>query len=107
LTTPIQHAIGDMRRFSHRGALIAYAGVDPQPAESGKQSRSSDPISRKGSGLIHKVLFHLNAFSCGNLRGRDTTLFFCCANGILEPLAVRSFSEDLAKEQLSYMKYKE
>lgn len=44
--------IGDVRRFSHRGALIAYAGVDPQPAQSGKQSRSSDPISRKGSGLI-------------------------------------------------------
>lgn len=51
--------IGDVRRFSHRGALIAYAGVDPQPAQSGKQSRSSDPISRKGSGLIRKVLFQV------------------------------------------------
>ena len=51
--------IGDVRRFSHRGALIAYASVDPQPAQSGKQSRSSDPISRKCSGLIRKNLFHV------------------------------------------------
>lgn len=51
--------IGDVRRFSHRGALIAYAGVDPQPAQSGKSSRSSDPISRKGSGLIRKTLFQV------------------------------------------------
>lgn len=51
--------IGDVRRFSHRGALIAYAGVDPQPAQSGKQSRNSDPISRKGSGLIRKNLFQV------------------------------------------------
>ena len=49
--------IGDVRRFSHRGALIAYAGVDPQPSQSGKSSRNSDPISRKGSGLLRKTLF--------------------------------------------------
>ena len=49
--------IGDVRRFSHRGAIIAYAGVDPQPSQSGKQSRGSDPISRKGSGLLRKTLF--------------------------------------------------
>jgi len=49
--------IGDVRRFPHRGALIAYAGVDPQPSQSGSYSRNSDPISRKGSGLIRKNLF--------------------------------------------------
>jgi len=51
--------IGDVRRFSHRGALIAYAGVDPQPSQSGKHSRNSDPISRKGSGLIRKALYQV------------------------------------------------
>lgn len=51
--------IGDVRRFSHRGALIAYAGVDPQPSQSGKHSRSSDPISRKGSGFIRKTLYQV------------------------------------------------
>ena len=49
--------IGDVRRFSHRGAIVAYAGVDPQPSQSGKQSRGSDPISRKGSSLLRKTLF--------------------------------------------------
>jgi Transposase and inactivated derivatives len=51
--------IGDVRRFTQRGALIAYAGVNPQPSQSGKQRRSSDPISRKGSNLIRKTLFQV------------------------------------------------
>lgn len=51
--------IGDVSRFSHRGALIAYAGVDPQTSQSGKYKRKSDPISRKGSGLICKTLFQV------------------------------------------------
>ena len=51
--------IGDVRRFSHRGALIAYAGVDPQPAQSGKYSRNSNPISRKGSASLRKCLYQV------------------------------------------------
>ena len=51
--------IGDVRRFSHRGALIAYAGVDPQPSQSGKYDRSSNPISRKGSSVIRKSLYQV------------------------------------------------
>lgn len=51
--------IGDVRRFSHRGALIAYAGVDPQPSQSGKFDRSSNPISRKGSSVIRKSLYQV------------------------------------------------
>lgn len=51
--------IGDVRRFSHRGALIAYAGVDPQPSQSGKHSRDSDPISHKGSSVLRKSLYQV------------------------------------------------
>ncbi len=51
--------IGDVRRFSHRGALIAYAGVDPQPSQSGKYDRGSNPISRKGSANIRKSLYQV------------------------------------------------
>lgn len=51
--------IGDICRFSHRGALIAYAGVDPQPSQSGKQNRSSNPISRKGSPILRKTLYQV------------------------------------------------
>ncbi|MDL2293333.1 IS110 family transposase [Ruminococcaceae bacterium OttesenSCG-928-D13] len=51
--------IGDVRRFAHRGALIAYAGVDPQPSQSGKYDRNSNPISRKGSSSIRKSLYQV------------------------------------------------
>lgn len=51
--------IGDVRRFSHRGALSAYAGVDPQPSQSGKYDRASNPISRKGSSSIRKSLYQV------------------------------------------------
>lgn len=51
--------IGDVRRFSHRGALIAYAGVDPQPSQSGKQDWGSNPISRKGSASLRKSLYQV------------------------------------------------
>lgn len=51
--------IGDVRRFTHRGALIAYAGVDPQPSQSGKYDRASNPISRKGHGNIRKSLYQV------------------------------------------------
>lgn len=51
--------IGDVRRFSHRGALVAYAGVDPQPAQSGKQNPKSNPISRKGSSNLRKTLYQI------------------------------------------------
>ena len=49
--------IGDVRRFARRGSLIAYAGVDPQPSQSGKQNRSSNPISRKGPPALRKALY--------------------------------------------------
>lgn len=49
--------IGDVRRFARRGSLVAYAGVDPQPAQSGKQNRSSNPISRKGPSALRKALY--------------------------------------------------
>jgi transposase len=68
--------IGDLRRFSHRGALIAYAGVDPQPAQSGKQNRSSDPISRKGSGLIRKTLFQVMDILLRNSPAEDPVYQF-------------------------------
>ncbi len=51
--------IGDVRRFESRRALIAYAGVDPQPSQSGTYKRKSDPISRKGSGHIRKAVFQV------------------------------------------------
>jgi transposase len=49
--------IGDVRRFAHRGALTAFAGVDPMPNQSGGYERRSDPSSKRGSPYLRKTLF--------------------------------------------------
>ena len=49
--------IGDVRRFAHRGSLIAFAGVDPMPKQSGDYERRSNPSSKRGSPYLRKSLF--------------------------------------------------
>ena len=51
--------IGDVTRFDHRGALTAFAGVDPKPKESGDYSRKSNPTTKKGSPQLRKTLFQI------------------------------------------------
>ena len=46
-----------MRRFTHRGSLTAFAGVDPMPNQSGKSERQSNPSSKRGSPYLRKALF--------------------------------------------------
>ena len=41
--------IGDVTRFKHRGALTAFAGVDPRTNESGDYAMKSDPTTKMGS----------------------------------------------------------
>ena len=49
--------IGDVRRFASKRALVAYAGVDPEPSQSGKRNTKSNAISRKGVPAIRKAVF--------------------------------------------------
>lgn len=49
--------IGDVRRFAHRGALAAFAGVDPSANQSGTVDRKSNPSSKRGSPYLRKTLF--------------------------------------------------
>lgn len=49
--------IGDVRRFTHRAAITAFAGVDPGVDESGTHARKSVPTSKKGSSPLRKTLF--------------------------------------------------
>lgn len=49
--------IGDVTRFKNRGALTAYAGVDPRANESGDHARKSNPTTKKGSPHLRKTLF--------------------------------------------------
>ena len=49
--------IGDVTRFTHKGAITAFAGVDPGVNESGSYSQKSVPTSKRGSADLRKTLF--------------------------------------------------
>ena len=51
--------IGDVARFTHRGALTAFAGVDPGKDDSGQRVRKSVPTTKKGSPYLRKTLFQI------------------------------------------------
>lgn len=51
--------IGDVRRFSHKGALVAFAGVDAPPFQSGIFEASNRSISKRGSPALRKALFQV------------------------------------------------
>lgn len=51
--------IGDVTRFSHKGALTAFAGVDPGVNKSGSYIRKSVPTSKRGSSNLRKTLFQV------------------------------------------------
>ena len=49
--------IGDVRDFSSRKALVAFAGVDPSPNQSGKRDVQSNSTTKRGSPQLRKTLF--------------------------------------------------
>lgn len=49
--------IGDVTRFTHKGAITAFAGVDPGVNESGSYSQKSVHTSKRGSANLRKTLF--------------------------------------------------
>lgn len=51
--------IGDVSRFTHKGALTAFAGVDPGVNESGSYAQKSVPTSKRGSADLRKTLFQV------------------------------------------------
>ena len=51
--------IGDVTRFTHRGALTAFAGVDPGKNDSGQRTQKSVRTSKKGSPSLRKTLFQI------------------------------------------------
>lgn len=51
--------IGDVTRFTKRGSLTAFAGVDPGKNDSGQYSQKSVPTSKKGSPHLRKTLFQI------------------------------------------------
>lgn len=51
--------IGDVSRFTHKGAITAFAGVDPGVNESGSYEQKSVPTSKRGSSSLRKTLFQI------------------------------------------------
>ena len=51
--------IGDVSRFTHKGALTAFAGVDPGVNESGSYAHKSVPTYKRGSADLRKTLFQV------------------------------------------------
>lgn len=49
--------IGDIRRFAGRQSLVAFAGVDPMPNQSGSHESKSCRSSKRGSPYLRKTLF--------------------------------------------------
>ena len=51
--------IGDVRRFTHKGALVAFAGMDAPPFQSGSFDSKSRRISKRGSPHLRRTLFQI------------------------------------------------
>lgn len=49
--------IGDVRRFHSKKALVAYAGIDAPPYQSGQYELKSRSISKRGSSSLRRTLF--------------------------------------------------
>ena len=51
--------IGDIRRFVGKQSLVAFAGVDPMPNQSGMKNSHSNRSSKRGPHYLRKTLFNL------------------------------------------------
>ena len=49
--------IGDVRRFARKQSLVAFAGVDPSPNDSGDKTSRSNKTTKRGSPYLRKTLF--------------------------------------------------
>ena len=60
ITGPMLMAdIGDVRRFTHKGALVAFAGVDAPPFQSGDFEAKSRHVSKRGPSSLRRTLFQI------------------------------------------------
>ena len=49
--------IGDVRRFARKQSLVAFAGLDPAPNDSGDKYSRSNKTTKRGSPYLRKTLF--------------------------------------------------
>ena len=63
--------IGDVRRFSSKRSLIAFAGIELLPNDSGKVVGNDKGISKVGSAVLRRTLFLISL----EQKGGHTLLF--------------------------------
>ena len=59
LTTRIIAEIGDVRRFKNAGSIIAYAGLDAPPYQSGQFEAVNRHISKRGNKYLRKTGYEI------------------------------------------------
>ena len=65
LTSRIIAEIGDIRRFKNAGSLIAYAGLDAPPYQSGQFKATNRHISKRGNKYLRKTGYEvMKAIKC-------------------------------------------
>lgn len=70
LTSRIIAEIGDIRRFKNAGSIIAYAGLDAPPYQSGKYEAQIRHISKRGNKYLRKTGYEvIKGIKCGYRSG--------------------------------------
>ena len=59
LTSRVIAEIGDVRRFKNAGSLIAYAGLDSPPYQSGQFEATNRHISKRGNKYLRKTGYEI------------------------------------------------
>ncbi len=59
LTARVIAEIGDVRRFKNAGSIIAYAGLDAPPYQSGKFEAANRHISKRGNKYLRKTGYEI------------------------------------------------
>ena len=59
LTARVIAEIGDVRRFKNAGSIIAYAGLDAPPYQSGKFEATKRHISKRGNKYLRKTGYEI------------------------------------------------
>lgn len=68
--------IGDIRRFSRKQSLVAFAGVDPAPNDSGGRYGKTSGMTKRGSSHLRKTLFNIMACYLSTAPGNEPVFQF-------------------------------
>lgn len=66
--------IGDVRRFYNKKCLVAFAGIDAPPFQSGAFESKNRKISKRGSPILRKILYQV--MSCILKRSPEDNLVY-------------------------------